>query len=879
MSLERKFLNKVFSYGFILIIILGVLWSKEALGSPIRAMWVWDTSNIIYNIGTAKPDLFNFCSAPHSDSTKRITTIYLYARAHIINNKVNLRNFLSEAHSKGLKVDYLDGDPSWATSSGGLNGEQTCDDVLNFNKGGSSNQRFDGIHFDVEPYGLTDWNTNKQAIWEEYLTLLTNCKAKIASYNASYSPSIQFSVDIPRAYDSDGDPITNHGQVQARVDYTTIMDYVDTYGSIKNDATNEIQTGPCFIGVETGDLAPYSDGNPETTTFYQEGWKIMEGELDKVSAYFVSNYPSNFLGIAIHHYNSYRELRGPTVSSARNNPQTQCISCNLGDSRTFTVRGRSLSNNLRGTEWYLNRTHQISHFDMTGLDDTDSWSYTFDSSGVYEVATNVFDIAGIYCEIPATWKVYVQICEFAGGSGTEADPFQISSGCHWQCFMNNPSYWDKHFVLMSDIDLLGVELSPIGTFIGVFDGKDHTIHNVVINRPDIDYVGLFSIVETGGQIRHLRVANVTITGRQFVGGLVGWNKGPLTACYAGGSVTGSGHCAGGLVGWNGGNLIACSTNSSVKGFATSVGGLVGQSLGSLVDCSAGIGSVSGGMAVGGLAGTSYQSSVANCHAVCPVTGDNGVGGLVGWNCRSSITSSYSTAPVNGGLNVGGLVAYNEGIVNGCYATGLVTADSNFVGGLAGYNKLGGTITDCYTTGAVQGYQYVGGLLGANVGNMTTCYSTSAVSGTLDFAGLIGLNEGTVTACFWSVGTSGLHIGVASGTPAGQGRTTPEMKTSSTFTSSGWDFVGETANGTEDTWSICEGTNYPKFLWQIPPIGDFNCPDGVDFVDFARLSLAWQSDPSQYNWNGICDISDPHDSIIDERDLAVLAEHWLEGTTP
>ena len=58
-----------------------------------------------------------------------------------------------------------------------------------------------------------------------------------------------------------------------------------------------------------------------------------------------------------------------------------------------------------------------------------------------------------------------------------------------------------------------------------------------------------------------------------------------------------------------------------------------------------------------------------------------------------------------------------------------------------------------------------------------------------------------------------------------------MKSKTTFTDRGWDFLGETANGTEDIWAICEGTNYPRFVYQIPQ-GDIVCPDGVNSLDFS-----------------------------------------------
>ncbi|MHC4633054.1 MAG: LamG-like jellyroll fold domain-containing protein, partial [Planctomycetota bacterium] len=52
---------------------------------------------------------------------------------------------------------------------------------------------------------------------------------------------------------------------------------------------------------------------------------------------------------------------------------------------------------------------------------------------------------------------------------------------------------------------------------------------------------------------------------------------------------------------------------------------------------------------------------------------------------------------------------------------------------------------------------------------------------------------------------------------------------------------------------------------------------LDFYDFSILASAWLSKPGDENWNPLCDISIPHDNIINEQDLGVLAAHWLEDT--
>jgi hypothetical protein len=63
-----------------------------------------------------------------------------------------------------------------------------------------------------------------------------------------------------------------------------------------------------------------------------------------------------------------------------------------------------------------------------------------------------------------------------------------------------------------------------------------------------------------------------------------------------------------------------------------------------------------------------------------------------------------------------------------------------------------------------------------------------------------------------------------------------MQTESTFTSAGWDFIGETANGTDDIWTIWEGAYYPRLTWENPLSGDF----GLDNL------WMYQSLPGQTN---------------------------------
>jgi len=138
-----------------------------------------------------------------------------------------------------------------------------------------------------------------------------------------------------------------------------------------------------------------------------------------------------------------------------------------------------------------------------------------------------------------------------------------------------------------------------------------------------------------------------------------------------------------------------------------------------------------------------------------VSGSRYVGGLVGVfdsMMGGEITNCYSTGNVNGSSEVGGLVGYSvAGTITNCYSTGSVTGSSK-VGGLVGYSP-DGTITNCYSTGSVTGPSEVGGLVGLfycdmGVGTITNCYSTGSVTGYTQVGGLVGdSTAGTITNCY------------------------------------------------------------------------------------------------------------------------------------
>ena len=106
------------------------------------------------------------------------------------------------------------------------------------------------------------------------------------------------------------------------------------------------------------------------------------------------------------------------------------------------------------------------------------------------------------------------------------------------------------------------------SFAAVFEGNDHTISNLYIDRPTNSHIGLFAALNSSGEVRNLGIEGGSVTAAAFIGGLVGSNFGTISGCYTTGNATGTDvdTYVGGLVGQNdGGSIVACYATGTVTG--------------------------------------------------------------------------------------------------------------------------------------------------------------------------------------------------------------------------------------------------------------------------------------------------------------------------
>ncbi len=219
------------------------------------------------------------------------------------------------------------------------------------------------------------------------------------------------------------------------------------------------------------------------------------------------------------------------------------------------------------------------------------------------------------------------------GSGTLSDPYQISSWQNLYWMSVRDSAYDaklsSHYIQTTNIDFpeeittwndsLGWNNFGYGTlteshsFIGKYDGQNHIIKNLYINRPLEDMVGFFGVTDSAS-ICNLGLDSVNVTAGWGAAGIVGEmdNSTIVSNCFVKGNITGD----------------------------SFVSGITGYSFASNINNCYFIGTLVGNEAIGAIAGYNDAASIENCYAAATATTGDYVGILVGCNDASTVTNCF-----------------------------------------------------------------------------------------------------------------------------------------------------------------------------------------------------------------------------------------------
>ena len=392
--------------------------------------------------------------------------------------------------------------------------------------------------------------------------------------------------------------------------------------------------------------------------------------------------------------------------------------------------------------------------------------------------------------------------EYAGGEGTAGNPYLIATAGHLQRLsaeVNSGRMSERtvHFLQTADIDLRGVNFTPIGTalhrFSGVYDGGGHTIINLNLPHDSRQSQGLFGWIRGNAPdgheagVRNLNLLNSTVRGFLTVGLLAGTVESAfIENCAVSGNVYAYTHNAGGIIGngWN-----ARLSNLIFKGKVTAaqnVGGIIGIAgpRTYITDC----GVVDSVISAVELA-EDIEDPIFTMH-----DGSN-AGGIVGPFGSGDIIRCYVERSVINAVHHAhgliGLIHQPEGPVNirECFVSADIFVSE---GEAASFISFGYThhgidyenqptpsdvpVKDCYGIGVIETNGHTNHVFIANnYFDVESCYVSAVYinhseSGTGAFIGMNNNIEGTVN-CYFDASKTDLTDEAATGLDASQMRST------------------------------------------------------------------------------------------------------------
>lgn len=205
--------------------------------------------------------------------------------------------------------------------------------------------------------------------------------------------------------------------------------------------------------------------------------------------------------------------------------------------------------------------------------------------------------------------------------------YQLEDAADLNWFAKRVNKGDKaiNAVLTNDIDMQGVEYTPIGTaankYAGKFDGQNHVISNLIVNLPNQDYVGVFGVITGGAEIKHFTVDNTcAFTGKAFMGVVGGSN--------------------------DGGTIIidGIGSEANFTGSAQNISGIFGVNMGG-----------------------ASKPQISNCYVTGKIVGARESAAISGWANGGSVTNCYSIAEVTGADNASATYTRGNPVMSNNYS--------------------------------------------------------------------------------------------------------------------------------------------------------------------------------------------------------------------
>ncbi|MBU5444863.1 copper amine oxidase N-terminal domain-containing protein [Paenibacillus sp. MSJ-34] len=253
-----------------------------------KGTWIWNSSLI-----ETEPDNVLRFAADNG-----VTNLYLQIDTDMASK--TYAEFIRRAQERQIQVEALAGRPDWAYRSKREQMRKLIGWVGKYNASVAANERFEGLHFDIEPYLLPEWKTDRNALLEQWMDNARWIEQETKGSGLTVTFDVPFWLHTVKIPETD---YSFSAWLLEKFDRLVIMDYrnvalgkdgiVENADAIMREASTLRKQ--VIVAVETA-----QNSESDRASFYSMSVEAMEKELQtahrKLARY------SSYAGLAIHDY-------------------------------------------------------------------------------------------------------------------------------------------------------------------------------------------------------------------------------------------------------------------------------------------------------------------------------------------------------------------------------------------------------------------------------------------------------------------------------------------------------------------------------------------------------------------------------------------------
>ncbi|WP_019637974.1 hypothetical protein [Paenibacillus fonticola] len=271
-----------------------------------KATWLWK----VQLIETQSDELLSFAAS------EGIYVIYLQVSKNV--DIRHYKSFISKANQYGIEIHALNGAPNWALEANRKHLRDFMDWIRDYQQSAAAEEKFTGIHVDIEPYLTQEWKNNVYDVIPQWQSNVEFLVQEAANLNLPIAADLPFWLDKYTVEEPDDTSETSNTSdtsdtketlsswMISKYESVTLMSYRDTAKAVIGLAVQEFEEAEAlnkrvYTAVET----KYSSEG-DHVSFYKNSYEYLNSELAKLEQ--LGGQYSTFGGIAVHDLLALKEM-------------------------------------------------------------------------------------------------------------------------------------------------------------------------------------------------------------------------------------------------------------------------------------------------------------------------------------------------------------------------------------------------------------------------------------------------------------------------------------------------------------------------------------------------------------------------------------------